>query len=1030
MINLAFIIGYSGTAIPSLSKALSKESEKNGFRYIITTDSQATKHEEFIKNADAIFIYSAGLSTDVEKAISQSSAKIIISGSDSTVHLSKATNEVISKAIAFYKFGGEQNLTQLIRLLLQALGENIEVDGLKKVPWHGIWHPKYGTFNELNDYLKIYPHNEKKFVGIMFYRSIWLYGNTDYVKPIIDALEEEGIGVIPVFTYSFGDTRVDAPDSESTIQTFFIKDEKPTIDVLINLTSFFLLSRKIIRLKSEGFKSVRGLELLKKMNIPILQGVRDFSKGINDWLSDETGISYMSQIYTVIMPEVDGIIEPIYLGGAKIDPQGIKRYECFEHHAQYIAKRVKKWITLRYLPPEKRKIAIVLITPPCKSLEGSIGVGFGLDVPESVVRLLKDLKKRGYNIGETLPKDGKELVEMFTERKAISEFRWTSVDEIVKKGGAVGYSDLKTYMNWFNELPIDTKEKIQEDWGYPEDILLGKAPKPLIGMVYNNKFVIPGISFGNVLVITQPKPGCAGAACDGNVCKILHDPSISPPHQWFAVYRWISRIWKANMIVHFGTHGYLEFRPGKGVGLSPSCWPEISIDDIPHLYVYNVSNPMEGVIAKRRSYATIVDHMYPPLAMAEVLDEIDSLLTEYSKAEQLGDNARVRVIYEELIKKAKESNIPITKEDPKHVVEEIHNYLNATMETQIEMGLHIFGYPTKNSVKLAEYVVTTMSYDTHSFHSIRRCLAECIGLDYNHLRNNKLVINEYGLLNKDTLKILHKVAIEVLKTLLENETNNEKLTMEAFTEILHKKLIENMSSKVNELKLKFTSKAEALEAFQRALEIAKRIQECKVETDGFLYGISGQFIEPGPSGSITRGKIEILPTGRNFYAIDPTSIPTRAAWKIGIETAEKLLEHYDKHHGKYPETIGQWLWSLDGYKGDGEQISQILYLLGTKPIWRTDGTVKGVEVIPLEELGRPRIDVSVRISGIVRDTLPIYFQLIDEAVSKVVMLEESTDVNYVKKHYLEYLTELRGEKITKLQNVGFGVALQVLMDLE
>jgi len=208
------------------------------------------------------------------------------------------------------------------------------------------------------------------------------------------------------------------------------------------------------------------------------------------------------------------------------------------------------------------------------------------------------------------------------------------------------------------------------------------------------------------------------------------------------------------------------------------------------------------------------------------------------------------------------------------------------------------------------------------------------------------------------------------------------------------------------LKLNVKKSDEVLEAFKKALEIAERIRACNSEYQGFITGVEGSFIEPGPSGSITRGKVDILPTGRNFYAVNPASIPTRSAWKIGVETAERLLKYYVRRHGRYPESVGHWLWSLDGYKADGEQLSQILYLFGTQPVWAEDGSVKGVEIIPLEKLGRPRIDNTVRISGIVRDTLPNYFHLIDEAVSKVAVLDEPLELNYVKKHYLEFLDDL------------------------
>ena len=284
-------------------------------------------------------------------------------------------------------------------------------------------------------------------------------------------------------------------------------------------------------------------------------------------------------------------------------------------------------------------------------------------------------------------------------------------------------------------------------------------------MVYRNKFVIPGLLFGNVFITPQPKFGCVGSRCDGKVCRILHNPTLPPPHQWLAVYRWITRVFKADVIIHFGTHGYLEFRPGKGVGLSTSCWPEISIDDVPHLYVYNVANPMEGVIAKRRSYATIVDHIYPPMAMAEVLEDIDSLLTQFSKAKQLGDFKRAEIIYRDLIDKAKANNIQIKAEDVEKAVEELHRYVDTIRETQIEMGLHVFAHPRIE--KLAEWITTVMAYDNNEFPSIRRVLAEYIGLDYDEIKAKPMEVNKLGLTNSETLQILHNIAVNVIQDLLD-----------------------------------------------------------------------------------------------------------------------------------------------------------------------------------------------------------------------------------------------------------------------
>ena len=955
---ICFILGYGARPLPLLEKIL-KEEKIDG---IVLTDQNCEKEPEKVERAEVIFIYAHKLPDVVVETLKKSREKIV-----STDNLNNVPQEILVKAKSYYVLGGEENLRNLARLLANLAGEKREYEEPKEVPMHGIYHPNFGLFESLDKYLEVY--DKRPLVGVLFWRSAWLYKEFKPIEELINALEEEGFGVIPVFTYGKDSTTGLGREKSEAVEEFFIKDGKPIIEALVSLISFGTVD----------------LKNLQKLNVPVFAPIRSYYQSLKEWKEKE-GVDYMTQVYGVIIPEVAGAIEPIFIGGTE-NIEGYKKGEPYEEHIKYLVKRVKKWIELRKKPKKDVKIAIVLINPPCKGLEASIAVGMGLDVPESIVRLLHKLKEEGYYVGEELPKNGEELIRMILEKKAISEFRWTSVEEIVKNGGAIDFVSLEDYLEWFNELPGELREKIVKDWGRAEDVLAGKVDKTLVGMVYDGKFVVPGIKFGNVFITPQPKFGCAGARCDGKVCRILHDPTITPPHQWWAVYRWITRKFNVDVMIHFGTHGTFEFRPGKSVGLSPSCIPEASLDDAPHLYVYVVSNPMEGVIAKRRSYATLIDHIYPPMAIAEVLDDLDSLLNQYAKAKSLGDEARRKKIYEQILEKAEENKIRIaTPENEEQTIEEIHRYADLMRGSQINLGLHIFGHPPKEPEKLAEYIATAMAYDSYASPSIKRVIAEAVGLDYEKIRKNPLeTTNRFT--NRELLEIFHRIAVKSLGRLLKGEG------------------FEVIEEEIRKAGFGVKSKEKLEETFRKALEVAERIIGCKKEHEGFLKGLSGEYVESGPSGAITRGKFEILPTGRNFYAVDPRTLPTKAAWQIGVETAEKLLEEYKKKHGKYPESIGQVLWSIDGYKADGEQIAQILYLLGVKPIWKGD-VISELEVIPLEELGRPRIDVLVRISGIVRDTLPNYIYLIDEAIEKVVTLDEPLEMNYIKKHYIEHIKKL------------------------
>ncbi len=768
--KLVFVIGYGGSQIPILTKVVSEESNEHGFEGIVLSAEKAVTRKDIFSTSDVIFLYTHELPEDVENLIKNSTAKIVISGSDSFIHLVRGDPNTIRQVLIYFRYGGERNLRSMVHAILKSLGINVDVEPVEEIPLHGIYHPTLGVFRSVDEYLSKYreAYGVKPMVGVLFHRTYWLSGNTRYVDDLIEALESEGLGVLPVFTTGWRYEDINSPTKEDSIREFFVRDGKPVIDVLVNVTFFFLLDHGAWHKKSEAFNIVQGVELLKKLGVPIISVVMSSYKSVDEWLTDPQGLDYLSQVYTVIMPEVDGLIEPIYYAGSKVSEDGVKRYEAFKPHATYIAKRVRKWVELRRKPPSERRIAIVLINPPCKGLEANVAVGFGLDPLESIARLLRRLASLGYDVGDlkSLPRDGKELAKLILERKAISEFRWTSVEEIVGRGGAVAFVDEETYIKWFNELPADVRNKMIKDWGHPSDVLRGKVSKVLVGMVYQGKFVIPGLLFKNVFITPQPKFGCAGPRCDGKTCRILHDPTITPPHQWLAVYRWITRIFKADVIIHFGTHGYLEFRPGKGVGLSPSCWPEISVDDVPHLYVYNVANPMEGVIAKRRSYATIIDHLYPPMTMAEVLENLESLLNQYWRAKQTGDFTRAEIIYRDIVEEAKKNNIPIPEGNPDDVVGSIHRYIDTIRNTQIELGLHVFGHPPTDSKTLANYVATVLSFDTPLIPSIRRVIAEALGLDYDLMRRSPTNVNRFGKTNSETLEALHKIAVNVLEKLI------------------------------------------------------------------------------------------------------------------------------------------------------------------------------------------------------------------------------------------------------------------------
>ncbi|NPA23240.1 MAG: cobaltochelatase subunit CobN [Crenarchaeota archaeon] len=771
--RICILVGYGGRCIDAIREAAERVSRERNVSCLAMLVNQAERDESLreIESCDVVFIHSYTIPQKLENILNKLRDRVLIVSIDPlTISISNVDIDVIRKAKEYYMRGGIENYRRLILFLASLIDRDVKVEPPIEVPWHGIYHPDMGVFYNVHDYLMSYKYADRPLVGVLFYRSHWVSGDVGPIDALVRELEKAGLGVIVVFTHGHHDPLLDTPSKADSCREFFIVDGKCIIEFLIDFTSFFFANRPMT---SDRFSIVsEEQDILKVLNVPVMRPILMWFRSVEEWLSSPQGVDYLTQVYQVIMPEVDGLIEPIVLAGSRRGEFGeIRGFDVARQHATYIARRVRRWVELRRKRPNERKIAIVLHNAPCKGLEANIAVGLGLDVLESVVQLLRRLKEAGYHV-ENVPESGRELAKLFLERRAISEFRWTSVRDIVERGGALDLVDLDTYLSWFEELPDLAKRRMIETWGDPRELV--RDPKnPLAGALYDGKLVVPGLRFGNVVVLLQPKFGCAGSRCDGKVCKILHDPTIPPPHQWLAVYRWISRVFKADVVIHFGTHGYLEFRPGKGVGLSWSCWPEITIDDLPHLYVYVVTNPMEGVIAKRRGYATIIDHVYPPMSIPEVFEDLENMLAEYSRAKALGDRSRAKILLSKILEKAKDAHIEVSDNDSEdEIVEKIHRAIETVRSSQINLGLHVFGcrYDLDRAV---EYAVTILHKDTACYRSIIRLVSELLGVNYDEARSRCFYIPHLGMTSIEVLKKARDVAICTLRELSYEESPSD-----------------------------------------------------------------------------------------------------------------------------------------------------------------------------------------------------------------------------------------------------------------
>jgi cobaltochelatase CobN len=399
-IKLSIILGYGGSHIHIFREALPEVAKRFEVEYIVTTNEKSSQHIEFIRSSDAVLIYAHELPADVVEAIRSSSAKVVLSFTEYFKELSRGT-VILPDAWRYFKLGGKENIRSLIELVLKYLGLPVELSPPVEIPWHGIWHPRLGIFTSTKEYLNKYSYADRPLVAILFYRSQWLTGNVSYVETLVNFLESEGLGVLPLFVYGFKDYMLDTPTIEDSIREFLIVDEKPVIDAAVVLTSFFVLNHGKWHTEEskKRFTIVKGIELLKSLGVPIIKPILEHYQSIGEWLANPAGISPFAQVYHVIMPEVDGAVEPVLIAGAKKLKDESKVYEPFNEHVKLIARRVRKWVELRRSKPSERRIAIVLNNPPCRGVEASIGVGYGLDVPETLVRILHKLAELGYNVG-------------------------------------------------------------------------------------------------------------------------------------------------------------------------------------------------------------------------------------------------------------------------------------------------------------------------------------------------------------------------------------------------------------------------------------------------------------------------------------------------------------------------------------------------------------------------------------------------------------------------------------------------------
>jgi len=765
-------------------------------------------------------------------------------------------------------------------------------------------------------------------VGIIFYRAHYLSGNTAVIDALCQALVTRNLTPIPIFVSSLKE-----PDVQSELIRYC-----RGVHVLLNTTSFSLASLET---------DTPQVDLWETLNVPVFQVV--FSASTREvWEASIQGLTPRDMAMNIALPEVDGRIITRAVSFKAVQTQNtslqtdVVVYEPEESRVNFVADLAARWSKLRQTPIEERKVALILANYPNRN--GRLANGVGLDTPASCLEILKALSDAGYNVG-TIPETSDELMRVLTSG-VTNDPDW--------QGTMRQSLSVADYQSHFQSLPLRVQTGIQNRWGLPEE----------------DVFAIAGFQFGNIFVGIQPSRGY-----DRDPSLNYHAPDLEPTHTYLAFYHWVNTHFAANALVHVGKHGNLEWLPGKSVALSENCYPEAVFGAMPHFYPFIVNDPGEGSQAKRRSQAVILDHLTPPMTRAELygsLQQLEGLIDEYYEAQSL-DPGRVGLIRDAIAQLITQENllqdlgIGVERLDDAifTVLTTADGYLCELKEAQIRDGLHIFGQ-CPDGQQLRDLIVAIARNPNVKRKGLTRAIAEDWQLDFDPLTadlGETLAYTANPRLQKcriigDAVEVIEEYAAELTEAIVEGR------------EITHVGV----------------TRQELIWVRDRLLPALRQTDR---EIINLLRGLDGQYIPSGASGAPTRGRPEVLPTGRNFYSVDIRAVPTQTAWDIGRKAAEVLVERYTQEHGEYPKTLGLSIWGTSTMRTGGDDLAQALALIGVQPVW--DGVSRRVidfEILPLSALGRPRVDVTLRISGFFRDAFPNLIDLFDNAVNAVADLDE------------------------------------------
>jgi cobaltochelatase CobN len=840
--------------------------------------------------------------------------------------------------------GGPENARNFLAYAASLLGHETDWQEPRPLLRAGLYWP--GRDRPALDDLRTVWRTAAPVAAVVFYRALLQAGNLAPVDALIAALRARGVNPLPLYCNSLKDAQ-----SAEVVRDLL---SETSAEIVLNATGFALSAPGAARAETP-FDVCDG---------PVLQVVFSGGNAVA-WAEGTSGLSARDIAMNVALPEVDGRVltrAVSFKGAARWDPatqSSVVAYEPRADRIDFVADLAANWLRLRRLPARKRTIAVVLANYPNR--DGRLGNGVGLDTPAGTMNLLLALKAEGYDTGE-LPASGQDLIGRLAAGPT------NDLTDRKSRPGGEPFS-LAAYKRFFATLPQAVRDAVTERWGAPES-------DPF---VEGDAFRLAAFRLGKIVIGLQPARGY-------NIDPVAsyHDPALVPPHGYLAFYAWLRREVGVQAVVHMGKHGNMEWLPGKALALSEACFPEAVFGALPHLYPFIVNDPGEGTQAKRRAQAVIVDHLTPPLTRAETygpLAELERLVDEYYDAAGL-DPRRLKVLRGDILELSAASGLDkdcgiAEGDDAETALGKLDNHLCELKEMQIRDGLHIFGAAPEGRQLTDLLVALTRlprSRGEGGDASLIRALAADLGL---------AGFDPLDCVMGEAWQGPRPDALGDAKGWRTQGDTVERLELLAQALVAGDREADAAWSRTRDVLAKIDAVVRPAVAACGAAEIA-----------GILTGLRGRFVEPGASGAPTRGRLDVLPTGRNFYSVDTRTVPTPAAWQLGWASAERLLLRHRQEEGAWPRRLALSAWGTANMRTGGDDIAQALALMGVKPVWETASRrVTGFEILPLSVLDRPRVDVTLRVSGFFRDAFPAQIDLGDSAARAVAALDEPAAQN-------------------------------------